>query len=105
MKEEKKVEDEVCKVRKTNFIKEIKYLLWLKNYVLIKKKAKEKWITSVDFPNLNLACPEDLYIQTSFQEAMHIDLVDKKLTHSLNIYCNKRRKNHSKVVLNTLKVR
>lgn len=73
------MKQENSKVRKINFIKEIKYLLQLKIYVLV-KKAKEKWITFVDFTNLNMACPKDLYIRTSFQEPMYIDLVGKKLS-------------------------
>jgi len=41
-------------------IREIQYLEWLANVVLV-KKANGKWRMCVDFTNLNKACPKDSY--------------------------------------------
>ena len=52
--------EEVCKLRKTSFIKEVYYPDWLANVVMV-KKASRKWRMCVDFTDLNRACPKDSY--------------------------------------------
>ena len=42
------------------FIREVYYLDWLANVVMV-KKANGKWRMGVDFTNLNKACPKDSY--------------------------------------------
>ena len=43
---------------KAGFIKEIKYLEWLANVVVVPKKGG-KWRVCVDYTNLYEACPKD----------------------------------------------
>jgi len=45
-------------------IREIQYLEWLANVVLV-KKANGKWRMCVDFTDLNKACPKDSYLLPS----------------------------------------
>jgi len=52
--------EEVCKLQDAEFIREVYYLDWLANVVMV-KKAKEKWRMCVDFIDLNKACPKDSY--------------------------------------------
>ena len=52
------VKDEVMKLKKAGAIKEVFYLEWLANTVVVKKKS-EKWRVCVDFTDLNKACPKD----------------------------------------------
>ena len=54
------IREKVCKLQKANFIREVYYLDWLANVVMV-KKANEKWRMCVDFTNLNKACPKDSY--------------------------------------------
>jgi len=48
------------KLLKVGHIREIQYLEWLANVVLV-KKANGKWRMCVDFTDLNKACPKDSY--------------------------------------------
>ena len=53
------VKDEVMKLKQTGAIKEVFYPEWLANTVMVKKK-NGKWrvcIESIDFTDLNKACP------------------------------------------------
>ena len=43
-----------------NFIREVYYLEWLANVVVV-KKANEEWRMYVDFTDLNRASPKDSY--------------------------------------------
>ena len=43
-----------------NFIREVYYLDWLANVVMVKKVSR-KWRMCVDFTDLNKACPKDSY--------------------------------------------
>ena len=43
---------------KARFIREIKYLEWLANMVIVSKKCG-KWRVCVDYTDLNEACPKD----------------------------------------------
>jgi len=54
------VKDETQKVLSAGHIREIQYLEWLANVVLV-KKANGKWRMCVDFTDLNKACPKDSY--------------------------------------------
>ena len=49
------VMDEVNKLLATNFIREVYYLEWLTNIVMV-KKANGKWRMCVDFTDLKNAC-------------------------------------------------
>ena len=57
-KRDQAVRDEVVRLLTTGFIREVYYLDWLANVVLV-KKANRKWRMCVDFTNLNKACPKD----------------------------------------------
>ena len=52
------VKDEVTRLKQAGAIKEVFYLEWLANTVVVKKKSG-KWQVCVDFTDLNKACPKD----------------------------------------------
>ena len=52
------VKDKVMKLKQVGAIKEVFYLEWLANTVVVKKKTR-KWRVCVDFTDLNKACPKD----------------------------------------------
>ena len=52
--------EEVQKLLEAGAIKEIHYLQWLANTVVVKKKTG-KWRVCVDFTDLNKACPKDSF--------------------------------------------
>ena len=54
------VTDEVFKLLSTGFIREVYYLEWLTNIVLV-KKTNEKWRMCMDFMDLNKAYPKDSF--------------------------------------------
>jgi BarA-like signal transduction histidine kinase len=54
------VVEEVDKLLKAGFIKEVYYPEWLANVVMV-KKSTGKWRICVDFTDLNKACPKDSY--------------------------------------------
>ena len=47
-------------LQNAEFIREVYYLDWLANVVMV-KKANGKWRMCVDFTDLNKACPKDSY--------------------------------------------
>ena len=53
------VKEELLKLNQARAIKEVFYLEWLANTVMVKKK-NEKWRVCVDFTDLNKACPRSL---------------------------------------------
>ena len=57
---ENAIKEEVQKLIAAKFIREVYYLDWLANVVMV-KKANGKWRMGVDFTNLNKACPKDSY--------------------------------------------
>ena len=69
--------DEVNKLLAANFIREVHYLEWLANVVMV-KKANGKWRMCVDFTDLNQACPKD-----SFPLPRIDQLVDSTAGHKL----------------------
>ena len=50
--------EELAKFIEARFIREIKHPVWLANLVMVPKKDKS-WHLSVDFKDLNNACPKD----------------------------------------------
>ena len=54
------IKDEVQKLIVAKFIREVYYLDWLANVVMV-KKANGKWRMCVDFTDLNKVCPKDSY--------------------------------------------
>ena len=52
------VRDKVMKLKQARANKEVFYLEWLANTVVVKKK-NGKWRVCVDFTDLNKACPKD----------------------------------------------
>ena len=54
------VTEEVTKLLAAGFIREVYYLDWLANVVLV-KKANGKWRICVDFTDLNKACSKDSF--------------------------------------------
>ena len=57
---DKVIAEEVQKLLEANFIREVYYLDWLANVVMV-KKINGKWRMCVDFTDLNRACPKDSY--------------------------------------------
>ena len=51
---------EVEKLLEADFIKEVFYLDWLANIIMV-KKSNGKWRMCVDFTDLNKACPKDSF--------------------------------------------
>ena len=67
--------DEVCKLIKAGFIKEVRYQDWLANIVIVKEK-NGKWGVCINFSDLNKAYPKDNFLLP------HIDhLVDATADH------------------------
>jgi len=52
------VKEEVAKLKQVGAIRELFFLKWLLNTVVVKKK-KGKWQVYVNFNDLNRACPKD----------------------------------------------
>ena len=55
------VREEVGKLLRAWSVKEVQYLDWLANTVLVRKN-NNKWRLCIDFTNLNKACPKDCYV-------------------------------------------
>ena len=55
---QKAINEEVGKLLQAKAIREVKYLEWLANVVLV-KKANGKWRLCIDFIDINKACPKD----------------------------------------------
>ena len=75
----KAVMDEVNKLLATNFIKEVYYLEWLANVVMV-KKANGKWRMCVDFMDLNNACLKDNFPLPRIDQLMDSTAEHKLLT-------------------------
>ena len=59
-KRDKAVAEEVRKLLDVGFIREVYYLDWLANVVMVKKNNGKRRIC-IDFTDLNRACPKDSY--------------------------------------------
>ena len=62
---------------KVGFIREVNYLNWISNVVLV-KKVNGKWRMCIDLKKLNKACPKDGYPLSRIDQ-----LVDATLGHEL----------------------
>ena len=71
------VMEEVDKLLMAGFIREVYYLEWLVNVVMV-KKSTGKWRMCVDFTDLNKACPKDSYLLPRIDQ-----LVDSTAGHKL----------------------
>ena len=77
LERQKAINEEVNKILKAGAIREVEYLEWLANVVLV-KKANDKWRLDIDFTDVNRACPKDSF------PLPHIDLiVDATADHEL----------------------
>ena len=83
------VTKEVTKLLTAGFVREVSYLDWLANIVLV-KKANGKWRMCVDFTDLNKACPKDSFplpridqLVDSFPLPRIDQLVDSTAKHKL----------------------
>ena len=63
------------KLKQAGAIKEVFYLEWLANTVVVKKK-NGKWRVCVDFKDLNRACPKDPFLMPRIDQ-----LVDATVGH------------------------
>ena len=59
-KQDQAIMKEVQKLQETDFIREVYYINWLANVVMVKKVSR-KWRMCVDFTDLNKACSKDSY--------------------------------------------
>ena len=57
---QKAINEEVGKLLQAGAIREVEYLEWLANVVLV-KKANGKWRLCIDFTDINKACPKDSF--------------------------------------------
>ena len=57
---QKAINEEVGKLLQAGAIREVEYLEWLTNVVLV-KKANGKWRLCIDFIDINRACPKDSF--------------------------------------------
>ena len=73
----KAVTEEVEKLLETCFLREVFYLDWLANVVMVKKN-NGKWRICVDFINLNKTCPKDNFPLPKIDQ-----LVDSTTRHKL----------------------
>ena len=69
------VRSEVAKLKQAGAIKEVFYLQWLANIVVVKKKTG-KWQVCVDFTDLNKTCPKDPFPMLKIDQ-----LVDATVGH------------------------
>jgi len=54
------VAHEVNQLLKADFIRPIKYTMWIANLVMV-KISSSKWRMCVDYTDLNKACPKDTF--------------------------------------------
>ena len=71
------IAEKVHKLQNAEFIKEVYYLDWLANVVMI-KKANGKKRMCIDFTDLNKACPKDSYLLPLINV-----LIDSTVKHQL----------------------
>ena len=60
LKRQKEINEEVGKLLQAKVIREVEYLEWLANVILV-KKANGKWWICIDFTDINRACPKDSF--------------------------------------------
>ncbi|GKV19329.1 hypothetical protein SLEP1_g29608 [Rubroshorea leprosula] len=76
------IKEEVEKLKKAGFIKEINFCEWLSNVVMV-KKANGKWRMCIDFTDLNKVCPKDNYALPNIDE-----LVDNSSGYEVLSFCD-----------------
>ena len=76
------VQEEVAKLKQAGTLKEVFYLEWLANTVVVKKK-NGKWRVCVDFTDLNKACPKDPFPMPKIDQ-----LVDATVGHPQMSFLN-----------------
>ena len=59
-KRQKAINEEVGKLLQAKAIREVEYLEWLANALLVKKES-DKWRLCIDFNDINIACPKDSF--------------------------------------------
>ncbi|RDX94483.1 hypothetical protein CR513_23128, partial [Mucuna pruriens] len=64
------MEREITKLKEVGFIKEVGYMTWLSNMVLI-KKSKRKLKMCMDYTNFNKACPKNSYPLSSIDQLVN----------------------------------
>ena len=76
------IQTELDNVLATSFIREVKYLEWLANMVVVSKKGGN-WHVCVDYTDLNEACPKDSFpfpridqIMNAIVGAWHLSFLD-----------------------------
>ena len=69
------VREEITKLKQAGAIKEVFYLEWLANTVVVKKKSG-KWRVCIEFTDLNKACPNDPFPMPKIDQ-----LVDATIDH------------------------
>ena len=60
LERQKVINEEVSKLLQAGSIREVEYLEWLANVVLVKKESG-KWRLCIDFTDVNRACPKDSF--------------------------------------------
>ena len=82
LKRQKAINEEVNKLLQAKAIREVEYLDWLANVVLV-KKVNGKWRLCIDFTDVNRACPKNSF------PLPRIDLiVDATADHELLSFMN-----------------
>ena len=71
------IQTEVNNLLQNGFIKAVKYPEWLANVVVVPKK-KNKWRVSVDYTDLNDACPKDSFLLPRIDQ-----IVDASAEHGM----------------------
>lgn len=71
------INNEVEKLLKAGFIREVNYLKWISNIVLV-KKANGKWRMCIDFIDFNR-----VWLKESFSSPKINQLIDSTIGHSL----------------------
>ena len=79
LEQNKAVMDKVDKLLAAKFIKEVYYLEWLANIVMV-KKANGKWRMCVNFTDLNSACLKDNFPLPKIDQLMDSTVGHKLLT-------------------------
>ena len=71
--------EEMTKLLKVGFMREVPYKTWLANVVMV-KKSSGKWKMCVDFTNLDKTCPKDSYPLPNIDPACRCSLLIQMLS-------------------------
>nr|KYP38944.1 hypothetical protein KK1_039776 [Cajanus cajan] len=80
------VEAELTKLLKAKFIREVQYMTWLENVVMIKRPIG-KLRMCTDYTNLTKACPKDTYPLPNIDQLVDVTyqtLMDKIFRHHID---------------------